>query len=310
MKLEIINVVFSLAFTGLNAGKCPDSFVEHDRKCFKVSTDRLSWHEARFECLSLDGNYDLAIIDNLELFEFMKKYTNHWIGLYSRVGKRDFMWVDGTIVEFGKTGKQKPWGSLEPSDLGAHEDCVHTMQGGLWNDYYCGARFNYICGPASQEWCEFISEYECNDEYVKIHCPKTCSEHGRTVFGRVLGNHVYFQMEWKNGNLTCKADGKEFAGKPSYHKTYAQCPRWPKDSRNHTITLELNGKTVSTTEEEAIDEGTITNHVPVTSECEGNKRTKLDIGFVMDVSGSISKDDWKKEKNDCKTNCRFNIVWN
>ena len=153
-------------------------------------------------------------------------------------------------------------------------------------------------------------------------------EHGRTVFGRVLGNHVYFQMEWKHGNLTCKADGKDFAGKPSYHKTYAQCPRWPKDSRNHTITLELNGKTVSTTEEEAIDEGTITNHVPATSgnnlytswctqlynnpimfsiyhlslfielysECEGNKRTKLDIGFVMDVSGSISKDDWKKEK--------------
>ena len=28
---------------------------------------------------------------------------------------------------------------------------------------------------ASQEWCEFISEYECNDEYVKIHCPETCS---------------------------------------------------------------------------------------------------------------------------------------
>ena len=32
-------------------------------------------------------------------------------------------------------------------DLGAHEDCVHTMAGGLWNDYYCGARYNYICGP-------------------------------------------------------------------------------------------------------------------------------------------------------------------
>ena len=148
MKSEIICVVFSLALTGLNAGKsfvkpytlrcfyylmiarlnvisidiltsivgkCPDTFVEHDKKCYKVSIDRLSWHEARFECLSLNGNYDLAIIDNLELFEFMKKYTNHWIGLYSRVGKRDFKWVDGTVVEFGKTGKQKPWGSLEPS---------------------------------------------------------------------------------------------------------------------------------------------------------------------------------------------------
>ena len=87
------------------------------------------------------------------------------------------------------------------------------MAGGLWNDYYCGAIYNYICGPgnqkiidilifirihlcfeieynnniypyqiASQEWCEFISEYECNDEYVKIHCPKTCSSKSELYF--------------------------------------------------------------------------------------------------------------------------------
>ena len=39
--------------------------------------------------------------------------------------------------------------SLLIKDLGAHEDCVHTMAGGLWNDYHCGARFNYICGPGT-----------------------------------------------------------------------------------------------------------------------------------------------------------------
>ena len=94
---------------------CPGGFIEHEQKCYKVSTDRLSWHEARFECLGLDGNYDLAIIDSLELFEFLKKYDNHWIGLYSRVGKRDFKWVDNTNVEFGKTIKQKPWAVTEPS---------------------------------------------------------------------------------------------------------------------------------------------------------------------------------------------------
>ena len=96
-------------------GNCPGGFVEHGEKCYKVSSDRLSWHEARFECLSLDGNYDLAIVDNLELFEFLKAYNNHWIGLYSRVGKRDFKWVDGKNVEFGKTFKQKPWAATEPS---------------------------------------------------------------------------------------------------------------------------------------------------------------------------------------------------
>ena len=57
----------------------------------------------------------MAIVDNLELFEFLKSYTNHWIGLYSRVGKRQFKWIDNTKVEFGKVEKQKPWGATEPS---------------------------------------------------------------------------------------------------------------------------------------------------------------------------------------------------
>ena len=96
-------------------GICPKGFLEHEEKCYKVSSERLSWHEARFECLSLDGNYDLAIADNLELFEFFKKYQNHWIGLYSRVGKRDFRWIDNTKLEFGKTWKKQPWGVTEPS---------------------------------------------------------------------------------------------------------------------------------------------------------------------------------------------------
>ena len=96
-------------------GSCPDKFLKHDEKCYKVSKEKLSWHEARFECLSLDGNYDLAVIDSLELFEFLKSYDNHWIGLYSRVGKREFRWVDNTMADFGKTEKQKPWDSSEPS---------------------------------------------------------------------------------------------------------------------------------------------------------------------------------------------------
>ena len=94
---------------------CPNGFLEHAEKCYKVSTDKLSWHDARLECLGLDGNYDLVVIDNLELFEFLKSYTNHWIGLYSRVGKRDFKWIDNTKLDFGKVEKKKPWGASEPS---------------------------------------------------------------------------------------------------------------------------------------------------------------------------------------------------
>ena len=108
-------IYLTVVLSNIFLGSCPDHFIEHDEKCYKVSSERLSWHEARFECLSLDGNYDLVVVNSLELFEFLKNYDNHWIGLYSRVGKRDFRWVDTTMVEFGKTGNQKPWDSSEPS---------------------------------------------------------------------------------------------------------------------------------------------------------------------------------------------------
>ena len=77
------------------------------------------------------------------------------------------------------------------------------------------------------------------------------------IFGRVLGNNVYFQIKWKHGDLTCKADGKIFDGKPSYHTTYAQCPRWPKNNVDVNITIELNGEIFDTTPEEAIAKGKI-----------------------------------------------------
>ena len=89
--------------------KCKKGFVEHENHCYKLSSKKLSWKDARYECLNLNGNYDLATIDNLKVFEFLKDYTNHWIGLYSQKDIRDFKWVDGTKVEFGKTEKQFPW---------------------------------------------------------------------------------------------------------------------------------------------------------------------------------------------------------
>ena len=96
-------------------GKCPGGFIEHDNNCYKVSSDKLSWNKARFACQSLEGNYDLAVVNNLELFEFLKNYNSHWIGLYSPGAKREFRWVDGSRLEFGKPVNQKPWGDNEPN---------------------------------------------------------------------------------------------------------------------------------------------------------------------------------------------------
>ena len=94
-------------------GKCEAGFVENENHCYKLSSKKLSWKDARYECLNLNGNYDLATIDNLKVYEFLKDYTNHWIGLYSQKDIRDFKWVDGTKVEFGKAEKLFPWAASQ-----------------------------------------------------------------------------------------------------------------------------------------------------------------------------------------------------
>ena len=73
----------------------------------------LSWHDARQACASFAGNYDLAIVETEELFEFLKKYDSHWIGLYSRKGNEEYRWVDGTALEFELEGKA--WADNEPN---------------------------------------------------------------------------------------------------------------------------------------------------------------------------------------------------
>ena len=99
-------------------GKCEAGFVENENHCYKLSSQKLSWKDARYECLNLNGNYDLVTIDNLKVYEFLKNYTNHWIGLYSQKDKSDFKWVDGTKVEFGDLGSGRdenlfPWAASQ-----------------------------------------------------------------------------------------------------------------------------------------------------------------------------------------------------
>ena len=80
------------------------------------SNETLSWHDARQECASLAGNYDLAIVNTSEIFEFLKEYDSHWIGLIHREGNVDgFQWVDGKGLDFGEVEGKRPWSDTEPN---------------------------------------------------------------------------------------------------------------------------------------------------------------------------------------------------
>ena len=94
---------------------CPKGFVQHNGGCYKISTDKKKFNDARIACQNLPGNYDLAIVDNIDLFNALKGYTNHWIGLYAPAHQRTFRWINGQEVKFGKTWKKNPWSANEPN---------------------------------------------------------------------------------------------------------------------------------------------------------------------------------------------------
>ena len=98
---------------------CPTGFIRHDENCYWASNHTLSWHDARQACASLAGDYDLAIVNTLGIFNFLKQYDSHWIGLISREGKEEFQWVDGKgfggqLKVFGQLGLI-PWSDTEPN---------------------------------------------------------------------------------------------------------------------------------------------------------------------------------------------------
>ena len=93
---------------------CPDDFVHFQQKCYKFSTEKKSWSDARAACQAI-GEYDLAIVDNAELATYFAQKVDSWIGLNDLETEGTYTWVNGAGLEFGSTFGEDPWGQREPN---------------------------------------------------------------------------------------------------------------------------------------------------------------------------------------------------
>ena len=84
-------------------------------KCYHFSEERLEWREAQIACQDLPGDYDLVVIDSTELYDELKQYTYHWIGIHDMFSEGGWQWVNGQSVEFGSTPGTYPWANGEPN---------------------------------------------------------------------------------------------------------------------------------------------------------------------------------------------------
>ncbi|XP_035667178.1 uncharacterized protein LOC118409908 isoform X2 [Branchiostoma floridae] len=143
---------------GLPLQPCPDSYSEYNNKCYKLSTEQMTFGEAKAVC-QRDGGI-LAIINAQDTNHLVVKKIRadgkpYWIGLTDVRSEGTFVRSDETESPAAYTN----WYPHQP-DNGGGEDCVEMSVGHDWNDAPCSSRLNFICEK------EKISRWICPPLYL------------------------------------------------------------------------------------------------------------------------------------------------
>ncbi|XP_043214027.1 lectin BRA-3-like [Amphibalanus amphitrite] len=132
---------------------CPTNvdWVEFEDFCYWRSTYPSTWAGAVAACQTLGESSQLASIHSLVENSFIMQtynYAETWIGLNDIDTEGQFVWSDGTDVDFTN------WRPGQP-DNHDNEDCVEVPDmrdptAERWNDGNCDLDFHFICKmPAS-----------------------------------------------------------------------------------------------------------------------------------------------------------------
>nr|XP_040053507.1 macrophage mannose receptor 1 [Gasterosteus aculeatus aculeatus] len=172
----------------------PDWY-EFGEFCYKPSTDKKTWHDARDTCRSLGA--ELVSIQSMTEQSWLESYlymatSDVWTGLNDLFVTGMFTWSDEHMVTFTY------WAPGEPNNHdGFSEDCVEMLhQTGRWNDVSCTELNTYICKAA------------------RAHYPAPSVK--PTVYGCPQGWHAYgyscYWLEettrsWSEAKAFCKEQG-------------------------------------------------------------------------------------------------------
>uniref|UniRef100_H3B614 Collectin-12 n=1 Tax=Latimeria chalumnae TaxID=7897 RepID=H3B614_LATCH len=122
---------------------CPAQWKNFKDKCYYFSTEEDTFDEAIKFCE--ERSSIMVIINDREEQQWLKKQINgkgsFWIGLTDRVKENEWVWLDGTPLNYTnwKMGQPDNWNhGHEPG-----EDCAGVIYAGSWNDFYC-EDINYI----------------------------------------------------------------------------------------------------------------------------------------------------------------------
>ena len=130
---------------------CPNGHDTFEKSCyfpsFKddnwIGAGTMKWEDARDECRKLSNQYpsfkyDLISLQSEKEYDFLlhndwcytcgkdtptpynswKEKGSFWTGLNDIDVEGEYEWSDGSVLEYGKTFKTKPWMETEPNNSG------------------------------------------------------------------------------------------------------------------------------------------------------------------------------------------------
>ena len=120
--------------------ECSADWTQYKSFCYKASSLRLSWEDARQACLDIHA--DLASIASSAENSFINTTLipgkgGHWIGLNDKEQEGVLQWSDGTPYNFSSFG-------ADDTNIGNVSNCV-LFNSGEWSDKECFRGRRYIC---------------------------------------------------------------------------------------------------------------------------------------------------------------------
>ncbi|XP_068505832.1 galactose-specific lectin nattectin-like [Syngnathus scovelli] len=139
----LLTGAWSAKIVPVKGNSCPKGWTQLDCFCYIYESEIRSFADAESVCNILGGNL-VSIHNELEnalVLELIRaadgEVDGAWIGLNDAVLEGDFMWIDGSDVDFTNFDGGAPSGA---------GDCVAMVtNAGEWVDAPCPIELSYVC---------------------------------------------------------------------------------------------------------------------------------------------------------------------
>ncbi|XP_067687491.1 macrophage mannose receptor 1-like [Haliotis asinina] len=197
-----------------NSFSCPKGWVNYRQYCYFFNEEDKTYTQASEWCISKSGqsNCQLVKIPDANTQGFISSKVQHhgdyWIGLNDQTHEGTWTWPGETT-----NATYTQWIKGQPDNKqNGNENCVVMYatktpeQNGLWHDFTCDAKFNFICQAKAVN--AYVSPPPTTPKPWTTKCGAFWESDPTTPYCYQFSDQ---QLTWYDADTTCKAHGGRLA---------------------------------------------------------------------------------------------------